>query len=134
MNNETSDTLGMFKESQDNPGARLIGTGTLVGNDVYNLKEESLGTIKEIMVDVAHGKISYAVLSFGSFLGMGEKLFAVPWNALTLDNANNRLVLNVDKARLSDAPGFDKKHWPDMADKTWAKQIDSYYAADEPRV
>ncbi|MCC5827549.1 PRC-barrel domain-containing protein [Alkalimonas sp.] len=134
MNYETRDTLGMYKESPDGPGPHLMGADTLVGNDVYNHKEESLGDIKEIMLDVTNGQVSYAVLSFGSFLGMGEKLFAVPWSALTLDTANKRFVLNVDKNRLSDAPGFDKKHWPNMADKTWAKQVDSYYAKDEPRV
>ena len=106
-----------------------MGANTLVGNDVYNHKEESLGDIKEIMLDVSSGKVSYAVLSFGTFLGMGEKLFAVPWDALKLDTQNKRFVLAIEKERLSKAPGFDKHKWPNMADKTWAKDIDTYYAA-----
>ncbi|MHB8565071.1 MAG: PRC-barrel domain-containing protein, partial [Acidiferrobacteraceae bacterium] len=79
-----------------------------------------------------------AVLSFGSFLGMGEKLFAVPWSALTLDTKNKRFVLNVEKDRLKQASGFDKNQWPNMADQSWAKAIHSYYGtkpySDEPRV
>jgi len=71
--------------------------------------------------------VSYAVLSFGGFLGMGEKLFAVPWNALTLDTKNKRFVLNVEKERLKQAPGFDTDKWPNMADQAWAKEIHSYY-------
>ncbi len=134
MNDEKRDTLGMDRETPNGPGPHLMGAETLLGNSVHNHKEETLGSIKEIMLDVPSGQVRYAVLSFGSFLGMGEKLFAVPWSALTLDTANKRFVLNVDKTRLSDAPGFDKKHWPNMADKTWAKQVDSYYAKDEPRV
>ncbi|MDP4535778.1 PRC-barrel domain-containing protein [Alkalimonas collagenimarina] len=134
MNYETRDTLGMYKESLDGPGPHLMGADTLIGNDVYNQKDESLGDIKEIMLDVTNGKVSYAVLSFGSFLGMGEKLFAVPWDALTLDTENKRFVLNVDKDTLSDAPGFDKKHWPNMADKTWTKSVDTYYANTRPRI
>lgn len=90
MNYETRDTYGIYKSNQlntkgDGPGPRLMGADTLNGNDVYNRADENLGDIKEIMLDVANGKISYAVLSFGSFLGLGGKLFAVPWSALTLD-------------------------------------------------
>jgi sporulation protein YlmC with PRC-barrel domain len=95
-----------------------MGADTLVGNDVYNQKNEDLGDIKEIMLDMRSGKVGYAVLSFGGFLGMGEKLFAVPWNALTLDTKNKRFVLNVEKDRLKDAPGFDKDKWPNMADQS----------------
>ena len=58
---------------------------------------------------------------------MGGKLFATPWSALTLDTENKRFVLNVDKERLANAPGFDKDKWPDMADQTWADEIHSYY-------
>ena len=79
------------------------------------------------MLDMRSGRIAYAVLSFGGFLGMGEKLFAVPWNALTLDTDNKRSILNVEKDRLKDAPGFDNDNWPDMADTTWATGIHDYY-------
>ncbi len=111
------------------PGPRLMGADTLLGNDVYNSRDEDLGDIKEIMLDMQSGKVAYAVLSFGGFLGMGNKLFAVPWNALKLDTANHRFLLDVDKDRLRDAPGFDPDHWPDMADQTWASNVHSFYGS-----
>jgi sporulation protein YlmC with PRC-barrel domain len=124
------DTYGMYKnygKEGSGPGPRLMGADTLIGEDVYNQKDEDLGDIKEIMLDMNNGKIAYAVLSFGGFMGMGDKLFAVPWNALTLDTENKRFILNVDKERLESAPGFDKDDWPDMADPTWQNTIHSYY-------
>jgi sporulation protein YlmC with PRC-barrel domain len=119
------------------PGPELMGADTLIGNDVFNQAGDKLGDIKEIMLDMRNGRVAYAVLSFGGFLGMGEKLFAVPWNALTLDTATKSFKLNVDKDRLKTAPGFDKDQWPNMADATWAQSIHTYYGtkpyADEPR-
>ena len=73
------------------------------------------------------GKVAYAVLSFGGVFSIGEKLFAVPWNALTLDTVNKRFVLDVEKERFENAPGFDSDDWPDMADLSWSASIDSYY-------
>jgi hypothetical protein len=75
------------------------------------------------MLNVSTGQVSYAVLSFGGFLGMGEKLFAVPWSALTLDTQHKRFTLDVSKDRLESAPGFDSDHWPNMSDLTWAQGI-----------
>ena len=136
MNYEQRDPFGIYKsnggsgagpDAHTGPGPHMMGADTLVGNDVYNHKDEDLGDIKEIMLDMRSGNVGYAVLSFGGFLGMGEKLFAVPWRALTLDTVNKRFVLNVEKERLKDAPGFDKDHWPNMADQTWTRQIHAYY-------
>jgi hypothetical protein len=109
------------------PGPSLMGADTLIGDSVVNGSEEDLGDIKEIMLDMHTGQVAYAVLSFGGFLGIGEKLFAVPWGALHLDTVNERFVLNVDKARLKNAPGFDPGAWPDMSDVNWAKQIHTFY-------
>jgi sporulation protein YlmC with PRC-barrel domain len=109
------------------PSPDLMGSETLVGKDVYNQSGESLGDIKEIMLDMGSGTIAYAVLSYGTFLGLGTKLFAVPWSALRLDREHRCFLLNVAKAQLKDAPGFDREHWPDMADKAWASNIHSFY-------
>lgn len=136
MNYEERDTFGMYKSNfaagdgdvvRQGPGPELMGANTLLGNDVYNLESEDLGDIKEIMLDMRTGRVSYAVLSFGGFLGMGEKLFAVPWDALTLDTQNKRFSLNVGKDRLESAPGFDQDSWPNMADPSWEKGIHDYY-------
>lgn len=112
------------------PGPELMSAHSLRGEDVYNRNSEELGTVKEIMIDMRSGKVAYAVMAFGGFLGMGDKLFAVPWKALTLDTENKHFILNIDKEQLEDAPGFDKDHWPDMADPIWAKAIYSYYGMD----
>jgi sporulation protein YlmC with PRC-barrel domain len=106
-----------------------MGADTLVGNSVVSQKDDDLGDIKEIMLDMQSGHVAYAVLSFGGFLGIGEKLFAVPWSALRLDTINKRFVLNVEPERLKDAPGFDKDKWPNMADPTWARGIHAYYGS-----
>jgi sporulation protein YlmC with PRC-barrel domain len=128
MNYEELDSYGMYKVKRgDGPGPDLMGAKTLVGNDVYNAQGESLGDIKEIMLDMRTGRVSYAVLSFGGMLGMGEKLFAVPWEALTLDTQNKRFTLNANRNTLDLAPGFDKNNWPDMADGKWAHGIHEYY-------
>ena len=79
------------------------------------------------MLDVVNGNIAYAVLSFGSFLGLGEKLFAVPWSAFKLDTENKRFLLHINKERLQNAPGFDRDNWPNLADQTWANDIHAYY-------
>jgi sporulation protein YlmC with PRC-barrel domain len=123
----TRDTLGMYSHDGDGPGPQLMGADTLLGNDVYNNADEDLGDIKEFMIDMATGKVSYAVLSFGGILGMGDKLFAVPWAALKLDTVNKRFTLDVTKDAMKDAPGFDKDKWPTMADATWAKGLHTFY-------
>ncbi len=121
------DTLGMYTTEHDGPGPRLMGADTLLGNDVYNTADEDLGDIKEFMIDMGTGKVAYAVLSFGGVLGMGDKLFAVPFTALKLDTAHKRFTLDVSKDAMKNAPGFDKDHWPSMADDTWAKGVHTFY-------
>jgi hypothetical protein len=138
MSYEDRDTFGMYRGSaaagdDEGPGPGLMGADTLIGNDVRNADGDELGEIKEIMLDVRSGRVAYAVLSFGGFLGMGEKLFAVPWRALTLDTMNKRFVLNVDPERLEGAPGFDADNWPDMADPAWNDEIHAYYGIQPHR-
>ena len=123
----TRDNFGMYADRNDGPGPELMGANTLLGNDVYNKDNQDLGDIKEFMIDMDSGRIAYAVLSFGGLLGMGDKLFAVPWAALSLDTQNKRFTLNVPKETLKDAPGFDKEHWPTMSDKTWASGVHKFY-------
>ncbi|MHB8348119.1 MAG: PRC-barrel domain-containing protein [Acidiferrobacterales bacterium] len=137
MNYEQHDPYGMYKiqsnggkavpTTEHGLGSGLMGADTLIGTDVYNQQSEILGDIKEIILNLQSGRINYAVLSFGGFLGMGEKLFAVPWSALKLDSKNKYFVLNVDKEQLKNAPGFDKDHWPNMSENSWSAGIHSYY-------
>jgi sporulation protein YlmC with PRC-barrel domain len=144
--NQANSSISISERNKDNKpeldihhrtGSELMSVDTLSGNKVCNQKGDDLGEIKDIMLDTRTGKVGYAVLSFGGFLGMGEKLFAVPWNALVLDTEKKRFVLDVEKDRLKQAPGFDKDQWPNMADKSWARDIHSYYGTkpywDAPR-
>src|SRR5450755_2912586 len=105
----------------------VLAADTLTGDKVVNLQKEDLGKIEHLMIDLESGRIAYAVLSFGGFLGMGDKLFAIPWSALKVDTVEHRFILNVDKELLQRAPGFDKEHWPDMADLNWAKGVFKFY-------
>ena len=132
------DKYGMYKATGKSaghagPGPALMGADTLIGDSVVNATDDDLGDIKEIMLDMQTGQVAYAVLSFGGFLGMGDKLFAVPWQALHLDTVNKRFVLDIEKERLRNAPGFDKDAWPDMADAQWAQHIHSFYGTDPMR-
>jgi sporulation protein YlmC with PRC-barrel domain len=105
----------------------VLSAETLSGDAVVNRAGESLGTIEDFMLDVDSGRIRYAVLSFGGVLGIGNKLFAVPPEALSVDVENKRLVLDVDRERLENAPGFDRDNWPNFADPMLGREIYSYY-------
>ncbi|WP_036169235.1 PRC-barrel domain-containing protein [Massilia sp. 9096] len=125
------DKYGMYKDTTGaGPGPALMGADTLLGEDVVNTHDEKLGDIKEIMLDMHSGQVAYAVLAFHGFMGIGEKLFAVPWQALRLDTVGKRFILDVDKDRLKEAPGFNKDSWPDMADIGWAGQVHTFYGTD----
>ncbi len=105
----------------------LLSSSSLQGNSVHNRAGEELGSIEDFMLDVQTGNVRYAVLSFGGFLGLGDKLFAVPMQALTVDQEDECFILDVDKERLKDAPGFDKDDWPNMADHTFTRDVNAYY-------
>ncbi len=111
------------------PGPEVMAADTLQGDKVVNRQGENLGEIEDIMLDVPSGRVAYAVLSFGGVMGIGDKLFAVPWSALTLDADQKCFVLDVSKDRLKNAPGFDKDRWPSMADTSWATDVHSFYNA-----
>ena len=117
--------------------SRFLSASTLIGAPVRNLQDESLGDLKDAMIDTARGKIAYGVLSFGGVLGVGNKLFAVPWDAFRVDPENERLVLDVPKDRLKDAPGFDADHWPNLADPNVAGEVNRRFgttASGEHRI
>ena len=108
----------------------VLSASTLIGDDVRNNAGENLGKIEEIMIDLKTGSIAYAVLSFGGFLGLGDKLFAVPWQAMEIDLGEHEFVLDVDEERLKNAPGFDKDNWPESADPTFMQEMYAYYEVE----
>lgn len=100
---------------------------SMIGTNVVNLKHESLGDIKEMVIDPQTGKVAYAVVSFGGFFGLGEKLFAIPFSAFAYDASEKAYVLDVSKELLKAAPGFDADHWPSMSDEQWNRDLFNYY-------
>ncbi|UVT20070.1 MAG: PRC-barrel domain-containing protein [Nitrospira sp.] len=107
-------------------------TGVLKASDVIGMKVEgtdgkSLGTIKDLVLEPAEGDIQYAVLDFGGFLGIKDKYFVVPWEAITFNANGKKIVLDVSKRDLKKAPGFDKKHWPDFSDQQQEVLIYEFY-------
>lgn len=96
-----------------NSPVRVLTASSIIGDKVENNKGEDIGKIKDIMVNIHDGSIEYLVIQFGGFLGMGEKLFAVPFSALRLNPTKKSFLLDVDKKFLENAPGFDQGHWPE---------------------
>ena len=105
----------------------IVKATSVVDVKVIGKNKENLGKIEDIMIEKLSGKVRYVVLSFGGILGMGEKLFALPWRAISYEPAEEAFILNIDKETLKDAPGFAKDHWPNMADPLWKKSIESYF-------
>lgn len=108
---------------------QVLSATSLMGDKVVNPQGEDLGKIEEFMLDFDTGRINYAVLSFGGFLGFGDKLFAIPWEALTINTDDHTFILNVNKEQLENAPGFDKDNWPDRAqyEAGWLLDVYNYY-------
>jgi hypothetical protein len=99
----------------------------VIGSNVVNQQDEGIGQIEDLVIDASAGRIAYAILSFGGFLGMGNKYFAIPWNAFKFNLADKKAVLNVDKKLLENAPGFDKDDWPNFSDTTLGSSIYNHY-------
>ncbi|OQW32264.1 MAG: hypothetical protein A4E19_19735 [Nitrospira sp. SG-bin1] len=103
----------------------------LIGKHVTNLEGKDLGEIKDLVINWRSGGfVEYAVLSFGGFLGLGDKYFAVPWEIMTLSKDKEHFILNVKEERLKNAPGFDKDNWPDMSNREWALVVYQFYDLD----
>lgn len=106
----------------------LLSATTLEGTDVVNAQGENIGEIKDLMIDWQDGSVAYAVLSFGGFLGFGEKLFAIPLEAFDFDTSDTeKIILDIDKERLENAPGFDKDDWPANPDRTFISSVYTHY-------
>ena len=104
----------------------LIAADKVKGTNVYNLAGNKLGNVDNIMIDKFSGREIYAVMSFGGFLGMGEKHHPLPWATLKYDEQKSGYVVNLDKNRLEGAPAYDRGsefEWtPD-----YGRKVDSYY-------
>jgi sporulation protein YlmC with PRC-barrel domain len=102
---------------------------TIKGMGVYNREGERVGTVDELVIDVEKGQVVYAAMSVGGFLGVGDKLFAIPWREFTLEVGEDGKFFRVDitKEKLQKAEGFDKDAWPNVADPKWRQRIDAQF-------
>jgi hypothetical protein len=109
------------------PEAVLLRSKTLFDYRVKSPQGEDLGKIEEVMIDMEIGRVAYAVLSFGGFLGLGNKWVPVPWDAVVLRPDEKVLLLNIDKEKLQKAPHFEATTLPELADRSWGAVIHTYY-------
>ena len=105
----------------------VVSASKIIGEAVINRQKEDLGKVHDLVIDTERGSVAYLVLSFGGFMGMGNKLFAIPWQAFEFSKSEYKLVLNVDKEKLKKAPGFDPENIPDFADLSWGETVHTYY-------
>lgn len=115
--------MSQFQAFSNSP----VKASSIIGTSVVDPHDESLGDIKEIVIDPQSGRVAYVVVSFGGFLSMGEKLFAIPFSSFKYQVNQNRYVLDVSKEKLKEAPGFDSDHWPTMAEEKWNRDVHMYY-------
>ena len=110
-------------------------SGNVIGFEVRSPKQERIGEIEEVVLDVENGRIAYAVLSFGGLFGFGDKFFAVPWEEFHLKHGEgeSHFELDTDREKLQALPGFDKKDWPDVATTDWDVVVDAHYQKGKAR-
>jgi len=110
----------------------IYRSSAVVGMTVKNMAGETVGSIDDLVLDAKTGKIRYVALSVGGFLGIGNRLFAIPWSSLDLkqEGHSSHFVLDVDKEKLKNAPGFDKNNWPDLADPRFGADVDRYFGVE----
>jgi sporulation protein YlmC with PRC-barrel domain len=108
---------------------KVFRASTINGMGVWNLEGEHVGKIDELVIDIEKGQVVYAALSVGGFLGVGDKLFAIPWREFTLEVGEKEKFFRVDvtKEKLKAAQGFDKDAWPNVADPKWRGEIDRQF-------
>lgn len=115
MKNFESDNISGRNHEGANPNIplRFLTATSIIGDRVHSPKGEALGKIEDIMIDLTTSRIEYVVIEMGGFLGIGEKIFAIPFGLLKVDPKAQAFVLDQEKETLKKAPGFDKHHWPE---------------------
>ena len=120
------------------PASACSKASEVIGREVRNRSGEKLGKVEELVLDPASGSVEYAVISFGGFLGMGDKLFAVPFDLLeapeiTREGEGNHFLFDVERSRMEQAPGFEKDNWPDVHSVDWHDVVDNFYGSPGTR-
>lgn len=112
-----------------------IRASQLIGLNIQNPQGKSLGEINDLVINANTGKIRYAAVTYGGFLGMGDKLFAVPFEAFKVqvdpdDRDDYVMLLDITQQQLDGQKGFDQDNWPNMADREWARDLDQRYGVE----
>jgi sporulation protein YlmC with PRC-barrel domain len=132
----TGDTNGIVVDTGDDSGVEtdhrphIMAADTLPGEVVRNDDGDPLGEVAHVMMDFETGQVAYAVLSVGGFLGIGEKLIAVPWSALHQDPDAEGFRLSVTIQQLDEAKALDQDDWSEMANRRWAEDLHDFYGAE----
>ena len=128
----TGSSVGQLDPITSGAGIRA---SKLIGMNIHNSQGESVGEVNDIVIDSRSGKIRYAAVTYGGFLGVGNKMFAVPFEAFKVGSApnqrtTNHLILDVTAKQLEGSTGFDEDHWPDFADQKLLLDLDHRYKID----
>ncbi len=107
--------------------SNILSASSITSDKVANLAGEELGKVEDLMINLASGRVEYAVLSFGGGFMHGGKFFAIPWKSFAVDQLDKKLILNIPREKLESAQGFDKDHWPDMADPSFITMTHEHY-------
>lgn len=123
--------IGTGAEARDKTG--VLKASNVIGMKVESTEGKSLGKIKDLVLDPDEGDVQYAVLDFGGFLGIKDKYFVVPWEVIHFTPNGKKILLDVSKRDLKNAPGFDKNHWPDFSDEQQQVTIYEFYEVPLPQ-
>jgi hypothetical protein len=110
-----------------NTAGQLIAASKVNGTAVYNRAGDKLGSIYDVMLEKVSGKASYAIMSFGGFLGIGDSYHPLPWKTLTYDPRQGGYVVDIDRSRLESAPSYAANETTMWDDPTYGRRIDDYY-------
>ena len=105
----------------------LISSDKVEGTAVYDREGEKLGSIHSVMIDKVSGKVAYAVMSFGGFLGIGDRYHPLPWHLLTYHTDQGGYVVDLDPSTLKGAPTYGTRETPNWSDRRWGRQVHDYY-------
>ena len=125
--------VSQLDQKTSGPNVRV---SQLMGANIQNSRGENVGEIEDIVLDATSGKVRYAAVTYGGFLGLGDKLFAVPFQAFKVqrqsaDSNEYTLVLNVTQEQLEGAQGFNEDNWPNFADREFTREVDRRYGINQ---
>jgi hypothetical protein len=127
LHTEEVNMVTSTRDVASNETSSLISAGKVQGTPVYNMKKEKLGTVEDLMIDKLSGVVAYAVLSFGGFLGIGDRHHPLPWQVLDYDTNQGGYVIDLDKETLKGAPSYGVDENVDWADRKWGQKVHDYY-------